>query len=119
SALFVTLCSTIAPAEEVSGLDLPFDRAQINRYSLDHLPRSISIRQGDDVWLGYDLQRAKLYKAWQAPEHQPGLKANGFVMRSVGRTLFEDKSNETWRLMRDGHIEPLTVRYLGCSQREG
>jgi hypothetical protein len=32
---------------------LPFDREVINRYSLDHLPRSLSIRQGSEVWLGF------------------------------------------------------------------
>jgi hypothetical protein len=96
---------------------LPFDRLDINRYSLDHLPRSISIRQGANVWLGYDLERAKLYKAWQAPSDGPGLKPSDFVVRSVGTTWFEDSSDDGWQLQRLGKTLPLSVRYLGCSQR--
>lgn len=98
---------------------LPFDREIINRYSLDHLPRSLSIRQGKDLWLGYDLERGKLYKAWRAPADQPGLVASEFVTRSRGTTWYEDKSAETWQLQRNGKAVPLAIRYLGCSQREG
>ncbi len=108
-------CSLSAQADEAK---LPFDRAQINRYSLDHLSRSISIRQGDDFWLGYDLQRGTLYKAWQAPEGKAALKASGFVMKSVGKTLYEDKSDATWKLQTGDRTAALTVRYLGCSQRD-
>lgn len=118
AVLLAVAFSGAADAEEANSRDLPFDRGRINRYSLDHLPRSISIRQGSDRWLGYDLQRAKLYKAWQAPSGEPGLKASGFTVRSVGQTWYEDRSEETWRLERAGEIAPLTVRYLGCSQRE-
>jgi len=114
SILFGLACLSAAGAEEH---DLPFDREQINRYSLDHLPRSISIRQGEDVWLGYDLARATLYKAWRAPEGESGLKG-GFVMRSVGKAIYEDKSDETWILRRDGETSPLAIRYLGCTQRD-
>lgn len=106
-------------AEEVSVYDLPFDRERINRYSLDHLPRSISIRQGADVWLGYDLPRATIYKTWRAPDGEAGLKQSGFVTRSVGKTLFEDRSDESWTLRRGGENTPLSIRYLGCSEREG
>jgi hypothetical protein len=98
---------------------LPFDREVINRYSLDHLPRSLSIRQGKDVWLGYDLERGKLYKVWQAPAGKPGLTTVGFVTRSAGTAWFEDRSRETWQLRREGKTVPLKIRYLGCSQREG
>src|SRR6056297_4314349 len=101
----ILLCAawrSIADAEELSSRELPFDRQRINRYSLDHLPRSISIRQGEDTWLGYDLQRAKLYKLWRTPEGEVGLKQSGFVMRSVGVTTFADKSNETWKLQWGG-----------------
>lgn len=106
-------------AAEVSRGDLPFDRNRINRYSLDHLPRSISIRQGHDVWLGYDLPRATPYKVWRAPPGESGLKQSGFVTRSMGKTLFEDKSDEPWRLRRDGETSPVSIRYLGCSELEG
>jgi len=112
-------CESSGQAEEVSNHDLPFDRERINRYSLDHLPRSISIRQGADVWLGYDLPRATIYKVWRAPDGEAGLKQSGFVTRSVGKTLFEDKSNESWELRRGGETTPLSIRYLGCSEREG
>lgn len=115
--LLCVACGSIAHAEELSRRDLPFDRQRINRYSLDHLPRSISIRQGEDVWIGYDLQRAKAYKVWRAPEGEAGLKQSGFVMRSVGATIFEDKSDATWKLRRGGETTSLSVRYLGCSER--
>lgn len=97
---------------------LPFDRERINRYSLDHLPRSLSIRQGEDVWLGYDLERGKIYKVWQAAAGKPGLIASGFVTKSAGIAWFEDKSSESWQLQREGKAIPLQVRYLGCAQRE-
>jgi len=116
----ILLCAawhSIADAEELSSRDLPFDRQRINRYSLDHLPRSISIRQGENTWLGYDLQRAKLYKLWRTPEGEVGLKQSGFVMRSVGVTAFEDKSDDTWELRGHGETTSLSVRYLGCSER--
>lgn len=119
SFLFGVACLNIARAEDASTRALPFDRERINRYSLDHLPRSISIRQGMDVWFGYDLPRAKLYKVWRAPPGEPGLKQTGFVMRSVGKTDFEDKSDETWTLRRGSETRPLSIRYLGCSEREG
>jgi hypothetical protein len=118
--LSLLLCAawrSIADAEELSSRELPFDRQRINRYSLDHLPRSISIRQGEDTWLGYDLQRAKLYKLWRAPEGEVGLKQSGFVMRSVGVTTFADKSNETWKLQLGGEATAISIRYLGCSER--
>jgi len=115
--LLCAACGSIAYAQEPSGRELPFDRQRINRYSLDHLPRSISIRQGEDVWLGYDLQQAKPYKVWRAPEGEEGLKQSGFVMRSVGVTTFEDKSDATWKLLRGGETTSISVRYLGCSER--
>lgn len=120
--LFVFLsvtCVSSLRAEEIETDGLPFDRERINRYSLDHLPRSISIRQGDDVWLGYDLPRATIYKVWRAPAGEAGLKQTGFVMRSVGNTLYEDRSDEPWKLRRSGETVLLAIRYLGCSQRRG
>lgn len=110
-------------AEELRETTLPFDREVFNRYSLDHLPRSISIRQGDRTWLGYDLEQAKLYKAWQAPDGQTGLKpadpsVGSFVVRSRGTGWFEDRSESTWELQRDDSTVPLQIRYLGSSQRQ-
>jgi hypothetical protein len=107
--------ATIEPAAAA----LPFDREVINRYSLDHLPRSLSIRQGKDVWLGYDLERAKIYKVWQAREGKPGLLTSGFVTKSAGTSWYEDKSTESWQLQRAGTTLPLSIRYEGCSQRDG
>jgi len=102
---------------------LPFDREMINRYSLDHLPRSLSIRQNQDVWLGYDLERGKLYKAWQSPSDGAGLKSavprsGVFVVQSQGQTWYEDTTEATWQLKRSGETVPLEIRYLGCSHRE-
>lgn len=100
------------------GVALPFDREVINRYSLDRLPRSLSIRQGKDVWLGYDLERAKVCKVWQAPAGKPRLISIAFTARSAGTTWFVDLSGEMWQLERRATRLPLAVRYLGCSQRE-
>ena len=116
--VFVLTASAILAAQP-SEKALPFDREAINRYSLDNLPRSLSIRQGTDVWLGYDLERATLRRVWQAPSGKPGLVVSGFTTRSAGTAWFEDKSAEKWQLRREGKAVPLTARYLGCSQREG
>ena len=100
-----------------SAVSLPFDRQRINRSSLDHLPRSLSLRQGTGVWLGYDLERGKLSKAWQAPDHEPGLVAKGFTTRSQGTTWHEDKTDTGWEYSFEGGSAPLEIRYLGCSDR--
>src|SRR5687768_17008447 len=63
--------SGAAPAAPVTEPTLPFDRDLINRYSVDGRPRSIAIRQGRDVWLGYDLEQAKLFKIWRAISGKP------------------------------------------------
>ena len=98
--------------------NLPFDREIISRYSLENLPRSLSIRQGEDVWLGYDLERAKVCKTWLSPAGKPGLIQSGFVTRAAGTVSFEDQSDQTWSLRRAGNPVPVTIRYLGCSQRD-
>jgi hypothetical protein len=108
-----TLCS----AQNVSSTDLPFNRDIINRYSLDHLPRSLSIRQGADIWFGYDLERAKLYKLWRAPANSSGLEKNDFTVRSVGATLYEDSSETVWQLQRRDELSPLRTYYRGCSHQ--
>jgi len=113
---FFTL--TLSLATLAGAAELPYDREIINRNSLDGLPRSLSIRQGEDRWLGYDLERAKVFKAWQSPAGKPGLVQSGFVTKSAGKAKFSDPSAETWRLQRAGKEVPLSIRYLGCSQRE-
>lgn len=97
--------------------ELPFDRSAISRYSLDGLPRSICVRQGADVWLGYDLERATVCKVWRAPAGKPGL-SGGFTVKSVGKAMFEDKTDTGWSLARAGKASELKVRYLGCTQSE-
>lgn len=99
-------------------VELPFDREIINRNSLDGMPRSLSIRQQDELWLGYDLERAKVCKVWQAPAGKAGLTKSGFVTKSVGKARFEDKAESSWQLKRGGELKPLNIRYLGCTQRE-
>lgn len=98
--------------------ELPFHREVINRYSLNGRPRSLALRQGDDVWLGYDLEQAKPFRVWQAPAGKPGVLTTGFVARSAGTAWFDDAANDSWTLQRGGRTWPLIVRYLGCSQRE-
>jgi len=96
---------------------LPFDRERIVRYSLDPLPRSLSIRQGGRAWIGYDLERAVPSRIWLAPEGESGLKTSGFVTRAVGEALYEDAGDEGWRLRLGDETSPLAIRYLGVSDR--
>lgn len=98
--------------------DLSFDPAKICRYSIDNIPRSLSIRQGDDVWLGYDLEKAKVFKVWKAPADKPGVVVNSFKAQSSGTTLFEGKDGVGWQIKIDGKGVPLTPRYLGCTEQE-
>ncbi len=109
---------TFAAAAPLTVRALPFDGEIISRLSLDNKPRSLSIRQGADVWLGYDLERATVLKVWEAPAGKPGLIKAGFVTRSVGTAWFEDATDTPWELRRGEKTQPLKVRYLGCSQRE-
>lgn len=105
-------------AEEGATTALPFDPQIISRLSLDGKPRSLAIRQGTDKWLGYDLERATVQKAWQAMRGKPGLIKSGFVTRSAGTSFFDDTTGTMWELQRGEKSVPLVVRYLGCSQRK-
>ena len=89
---------------------LPYDSSAINRYSLDGVPHSISIRQCADIWLGYDLERATIIRVWRALEGESGLKG-AFTVKSSGETLFGDKSDDGWTW----NGEPVKLRYLGSS----
>jgi len=109
---------TLVTALPLTARALPFDREVISRLSLDKKPRSLSIRQGENVWLGYDLERATLLKVWQAPVGKPGLIKAGFATRSAGTTWFEDASNDPWELRRGEKTLPLKVRYLGCTDQD-
>jgi hypothetical protein len=108
----------IAAAWPLTALALPFDREVFSRLSLDGKPRSLSIRQGADVWLGYDLERATVFKAWHARAGKPGLIKTSFVTRSAGTIWFEDTSADPWELRRGEKTLPLKVRYLGCTHRD-
>ncbi|QDU28574.1 hypothetical protein ETAA8_36770 [Anatilimnocola aggregata] len=119
STLLLMLMSLAAlQAEENVTPALPFAPQVISRLSLDGKPRSLSIKQGTDLWLGYDLERATVLKAWQAPTGKPGLLKSGFVTRSAGTTAFEDKADSAWELQRGDKTVPLSIRYLGCSHRK-
>jgi len=106
--------AAVATAESPAG-SLPFAPERISRLSLDGKPRSLAIRQGPDIWLGYDLERATLLKVWQASPGKPGLIKSGFTTRSSGTSRFEDASDAGWQLQRGRSTVPLAVRYLGCS----
>ncbi len=118
SAVLAAGATPVPPPTPGPDPALPFDRTVINRYSLDGLPRSLSIRQGDDVWFGYDLERGVLRKVWQAPAGKPGVLTAAFLARSSGTAWFNDTSGETWQLDRQGKTVPLALRYLGCTQRD-
>src|SRR5688572_1956480 len=97
SALLLTTSAALLAAEPTPQA-LPFAPEVISRLSLDGKPRSLSIRQGADAWLGYDLERATVQKAWRAPPAKPGLIKSGFTTRSTGITWFEDPSDAAWEL---------------------
>lgn len=110
--------STVVRAGDKPAEPLPFAADTISRLSLDGKPRSLAVRQGADVWLGYDLERATVFKAWQASPGTPGLSKSGFTTRSKGKSLFEDTTDAGWELRRGEKPVPLKVRYLGCSHRK-
>lgn len=117
TALLLTRSADLIAAE-TSDQALPFAPELISRLSLDGKPRSLAIRQGTDVWLGYDLERATILKTWQAPAGKPGLVKSGFTTRSTGATWFEDASAAGWELRRGKSTVALQVRYLSCSQQK-
>jgi len=97
---------------------LPFAPDRVQRLSLDGVPRSLSIRQGDDFWLGYDLERGTPFHVWRAKPGTTGLIVDGFTTRSQGETRFTDSSEHTWRVRRNhGDAVPTTLRHLSCSDR--
>jgi hypothetical protein len=118
AASIAAAASPVGPPVAGTDSSLPFDRTVINRYSLDGMPRSLSIRQGGDVWFGYDLEGGVLRKVWQAPAGKPGVLTTAFLARSAGTAWFEDASRESWQLARPGETVPLAVRYRGCVQRD-
>lgn len=112
--IFLGALVVVAPGRAAEAL--PFDPARISRLSVDNIPRSISIRQGADVWLGYDLEKALVFRIWQAAKGKSGVILKGFKAGSTGTVLFEEKSGEGWQMARAGETISMTVRYLGCSQ---
>lgn len=118
TAISITIALLFNFLGSLAAEDLPFDRNVINRYSLDGIPRSISIRQGEDVWLGYDLERATPCKVWKAPDGKSGL-TDGLTPKSIGEAMFEDRSEDGWKLLGAEKAAALKIRYLGCTQREG
>lgn len=97
---------------------LPFGREVVNRYSLDGVPRSISVRWGGDLWIGYDLERARAFRVWRASHDEAAERRGVFTVRSEGERLYQDDSDGTWTLRRGEKSVPLRIRYLGCSHRE-
>lgn len=110
-------CVSLSHAGE-NDATLPFDPARICRLSLNDLPRSISIRQGENVWIGYDLEKATVLKVWQSPAGNPGLIIRSFKAYSKGTSWFEAKETEGWSLSKGGRKAPLAVRYLGSTQQD-
>lgn len=118
AATFITLGTLAAIPQDGASETLPFDPARISRLSVDEIPRSISVRQGNDVWFGYDLEQALVFKVWRAPKDQPGLIRKDFKTQSAGTVLFEAIPDEGWRIEHDGKRTLLAVRYLGCKENK-
>jgi len=118
-ALLLSAHSSVVRGADPTAEPLPFAADTISRLSLDGKPRSLAVRQGTDIWLGYDLERATAFKAWRAPQGKSGLVKSGFTTRSTGQELFEDMTDARWELRSGDKSTPLKVRYLGCSHRSG
>jgi hypothetical protein len=117
--LLLSAHSTVVRAADPAAEPLPFAADTISRLSLDGKPRSLAVRQGTDIWLGYDLERATVFKAWRASQGKSGFVKSGFTTRSTGQELFEDATDARWELRSGDKSTPLKVRYLGCSHRKG
>lgn len=98
--------------------DAPFDPAKICRLSLDGLPRSLALAAGDSgIWLGYDLERARLFRVWRAAPGRHGLTVSGFTTKPAGEMLFSgpsDGASPPWQWRRAAAVVVPKVRYLGC-----
>ncbi|MDF1741126.1 MAG: hypothetical protein P1U86_18330 [Verrucomicrobiales bacterium] len=117
--LLLLLCGAFAISQPARAEEaLPFAPSQICRYSVDNIPRSIAIRQGSDLWFGYDLEKALVFKVWKAPANESGVIVKSFKARSSGTALFEGKTAEGWTIENDGKSLPLSARYLGCTQHK-
>ncbi|TLD68163.1 hypothetical protein FEM03_24120 [Phragmitibacter flavus] len=117
-SLIATTLLAATHAAEPPPATLPFDPETISRLSLDGKPRSLAIRQGDNTWLGYDLERATIFRTWQAPKGKSGLIKKDFTTKSTGTSWFKDDSDTPWKLQRGDSTLPLQIRYLGCSHRQ-
>ncbi len=117
-SVLLALAAPARPQGE-GGATLPFDPARISRLSLDGIPRSLAIRQDGGIWLGYDLEGARVFKVWRAPQGKAGLAVSGFTTKSVGETLFSDKEAQGWRWRRADGTKTPRVRYLGCTDETG
>lgn len=114
----LTLSLFLAIHTQAEETPLPFDPGRICRSSLDGVPRSLSIRQGELSWLGYDLERGTPFHVWRAEPGTPGLLVNGFTTRSKGDARFTDSTEDTWSVSRKmGQVVPATLHYLSCSER--
>lgn len=117
AALLALATLTGAGADSAAGL--PFDPQTLSRLSVDGRPRSLAVRQGDGVWMAYDLEQARLFKCWQAPAGKPGLLRKDFTTQSTGKTLWQAKPAAPWMWTRFTAAAPDATRYLGCSDRGG
>lgn len=118
TAVLAVLGTLISIFQNAAAQALPFDPAEISRLSVDQIPRSVSIRQGADIWFGYNLEKALLFKVWKAAKDKPGLIRKDFKTQSSGKVLFESKSDQAWLIERNGkEIQPV-IRYLGCTEND-
>lgn len=120
--LFRYLCLSFFPLLAASSAlgeprSLPFDPEAFSRLSVEDRPRSLALRQGQGIWLAYDLEQAVVFQCWQAPEGKPGLLKRDFTTRSSGKTLCVVETPVVWQWMSGQVAEPCSVRYLGCADR--
>jgi hypothetical protein len=118
TSLSLALAASWSTTGMAEGLrELPFDPAKISRLSLDGLPRSLALAGGGGIWLGYDLERARLFRVWRAGAGQHGLSVSSFTAKPVGERLFAgpvDDSAPPWRWRRATGLVVPKLRYLGC-----
>ncbi len=120
----ILLCLTVfsLSCESVVKYERPTDNWAF-RSVLDGKPRMLNLMLNTNLYVSYDLQRGKLYKAWHGGIKLDGAvytTAHGVQPTSYGHTYYEDNSTTNqWRLRKDGLDEKPEINYIGHQFKRG
>lgn len=111
--IFITLVLSCQPHKD-------YNRPKDNwafRSVLDGKPRMFNLALDSNLYVSYDLERAKIYKIWKGGVKLDGAvytTAHGVQPTSYGHTYYEDKYPTTPWTVREGSTDKsVTVNYLG------